>query len=85
MCSRLREHNVLAPETIFYWYPNRDEGFVQYFTWDEELFLVYCNDVGELLKGSGIQYVATEWSLFLDSSVKRMKAVPLHISNTVIN
>ena len=32
--SRLRDHNLLAPGTTFYWYGNREEEFRKYFTWD---------------------------------------------------
>ena len=66
-----------------YWYCNRDEEFRKYFTWDKQHSFVYCNDVGKLVSALGIQYEATEWRLFSDSSVKSMKAVLLHIGNTV--
>ena len=81
--SQLQDHNLLAPGTTFYWYHNRDEEFRKYFTWDEQHSLVYCNDVGKLVSASGMQYEATEWRLFLDSSVRSMKAVLLHIGNKV--
>ena len=47
--SRLRDHNLLAPGTTFYWYRNRDEEFRKYFTWDKQHSLVYYNDVGKLV------------------------------------
>ena len=44
---------------------------------------MYCNDVGGLVKASGMEYKAVESRLFLDSSVRRMKVVFLHIGNKV--
>ena len=44
---------------------------------------MYCNDVSGLVKALGREYKAVEWRLFLDSSVRSMKAVPLHIGNKV--
>ena len=73
----------MAPGTTFYWYRNRDEEFRKYFTWDEQHSLVYCNDVGKLVSALGMHYEATKWRLFLDSSVRSMKAVLLHIGNNV--
>ena len=81
--SRLRDHNLLASGTTFYWYRNRDEEFRKYFTWDEQHSLLYCNDVGKLVSALGMQYKATEWRLFLDSSVRSKKAILLHIGNKV--
>lgn len=79
--SRLRENNLLAPETTFYWYRNRDEKFRKFFTLDEQYSLVYCNDIDGLVKELGLEYKAAEWRLFLDSSFRSMKAVLLHIGN----
>ena len=44
---------------------------------------MYCNDVSGLVEALGIEYKAVEWRLFLDSSVKSMKAVLLLIGNKV--
>ena len=81
--SRLHEKSLLAPETTFYWYRNRDDEFKKYFTRDEQHWLVYCNDVRRLVKALGMEYKAVEWRLFLDSSVRSMKAVFLLIGNKV--
>ena len=79
--SRLRENNLLAPETTFYWYRNRDEKFRKFFTLDEQYSLVYCNDIDRFVKELGLEYKAAEWRLFLDSSFRSMKAVLLHIGD----
>ena len=55
----------------------------KYFTRDEQHWLVYCHDVSGLVKALGMEYKAVEWRLFLDSSVRSMKAVLLHIGNKV--
>ena len=81
--SQLRENNLLAPPTTFYWYRNQDMSLEKYFTRDEQHWLVYCHDVSGLVKALGMEYKAVEWRLFLDSSVRSMKAVLLHIGNKV--
>ena len=81
--SRLRENNLLAPQTTFYWYRNQGEQLRKYFTKDEQLWLVYCNDVSEIVKTLDMEYKAVEWRLFLDSLVRSMKVTLLHIGNKV--
>ena len=46
---------------------------------------MYCNDVSGLVKALGMEYKAVDWRLFLDSSVRSMKAVLLHIGNKVVS
>ena len=46
-------------------------------------WLVYCNNVRGLVEALGMEYNAVEWRLFLDSSVRSMKAVVLYIGNKV--
>ena len=79
--SRLREKNLLAPGTTYFWYRNRDCEFRQYFTYSEDHSLVYCQDIAGLVSALGITYSSTEWRLFLDSSTKSLKAVLLHNGN----
>ena len=81
--SRLGKNNLSAPQATFYWYQNRDDKFGKYFTRDEQHWLVYCNDVGGLVKALGMEYKAAKRRLFLDFSVRSMKAVFLHIGNNV--
>ena len=81
--SRLRENNLLAPQTTFYWYRNRNDEFRKYFARDEQHWLVYCNDVSGLLKALGMEYKAVECRLFMDFFVISMKAVLLLIGNKV--
>ena len=58
--SRLRENNLSAPPTTFYWYRNRDDGFRKYFTRDKQHWLVYCNHVSGLVKALGMECKAVE-------------------------
>ena len=81
--SRLRENNLLAPQTTSYWYRNRDDEFRKYFSRDEQHWLVYFNDVSGLVKALGMEYKAVEWRLFLDPSVRSRKAVLQSIGNKV--
>ena len=62
--SRLRECNLLAPGTTYFWYRNRDEEFRKYFSYDKDHSLVYCQDVSGLISALGIVYVSEEWRLF---------------------
>ena len=76
--SRLRECNLLAPGTTYFWYRNRDQEFWKYFAFDKDHSFVFCQDVSGLISALGIEYFPGEWRLFLDSSVKSLKAVLLH-------
>jgi len=79
--SRLREYNLLAPGTTYFWYRNRDQEFRKFFVYNEEHSLVFCRDVAGLISALGVVYVPEEWRLFVDSSVKSLKVVLLHIGN----
>ena len=73
--SRLRENNLLVPSTTYFWYQKRDEEFRKYFKFDEDHSLVYCRDISGLISALGIEYFLGKWQLFLDSSVKSLKAM----------
>jgi hypothetical protein len=79
--SRLKENNLLASETKFYWYREREKEFRQFFSLDNTTFLVYCNNVKGLINLLGIEYDANEWRLFIDSSKRSLKAVLLNNGN----
>ena len=72
---------MLAPGTTFYWYREREREFRQFFTTQRDSSLVYCNNITDLMKSMGLDYVATEWRLFNDSSTRISKAVLLHNGN----
>ena len=77
--SRLSEKNLLAPNTTFAWFRNRDEQFRRLFTNDVEQSLIYYNNIEELIEELGIHYTASEWRLFIDASSDSLKAVLLYI------
>ena len=59
--SRLRECNLLAPSTTYFWHRNRDEEFRKYFGYVKNHSLVYCQDVSGLISALGIVYFPAEW------------------------
>ena len=77
----LKEKNLLAPGTTFYWYGDRERELRHLFTFQKESSLVYCNNIAELVNLMGLSYDAKEWRLFIDSSSRSLKAVLLHNSN----
>lgn len=81
LASRLKEKGCLASKTKVTFYRDRDLSFRKFFTKEEDL--VYCNNVEGLVNEIGsITYVASGWRLFIDSSVRSLKAVLLHNGNT---
>lgn len=79
MGSRLKEKNLLHPDTTFSWYRNREQEFASYFKMDGSL--VYCTDVSGIVQKLGIDYNAEEWRLFIDSSKRSLKGVLLNNGN----
>jgi hypothetical protein len=77
--SRLRERNLLAPDTTFYWYRHREREFIEFFILTDSL--VYCHNVKGLVAQMGCTYDSSEWRLFIDSSKRSLKAVLLHNGN----
>lgn len=78
--SRLKQKNLLAPGTTFYWYRNRETQFLKYFSKEEDL--VFCNDIYGVMEKFKLKYDPAEWRLFIDSSKDSIKAVLLHNGNT---
>ena len=65
--SRLQEDHLLAPDTAFCWYRNREDEFLSFFEQTETS--VYCTDVPKLMKTLGLtDNNADEFRLFIDSS-----------------
>jgi hypothetical protein len=79
LASRLNEKNVLHPGTKIAFYRRREKDFLPFFTKDN---LVFCNDIRNLLKKSGLsEYNPSEWRLFIDSSKHSLKCVLLNNGN----
>lgn len=81
--SRLKDNNLLAPETTFYWYREREKDFRQYFSINQNKSLVYCKNITGLVEAMGLEYQATDWRLFIDASMRSLKAVLLYKGNSV--
>jgi hypothetical protein len=52
LVSRLKENNVLHPGTKITFYRRREKDLLPFFTEDNNL--VFCNDIGNLLKKTGL-------------------------------
>ena len=80
LASRLRERNLLLPETRVTFYRTRDKSFRRYFTKEDSF--VYCNDINGLFEEiKPAIYEANDWRLFIDSSKYSIKVVLLHNTN----
>ena len=77
--SRLKDRNLLAPETTFSWYRHRETKLVEFFSEGKDY--VYCSNIYGLIEKSGLTYDSNNWRLFLDSSKRSFKAVLLHNTN----
>ena len=77
--SRLKEKNLLCPDTKFYSYRNREIDFLRYIVMEDEF--VFCHDVSGLVNALGCPYLQDEWRLFIDSSKQSLKCVLLHNGN----
>jgi hypothetical protein len=80
LASRLKEKNVLQPGTKITFYRRREKDLLLFFT--KENNLVFCNDIGNLLRKTGLsEYNPSEWHLFIDSSKRSLKCVLLNNGN----
>ena len=57
----------------------RHQSFSSFFTTQNAI--CFCNNVSELFYSIGIPCIPSEWRLFIDSSLKSLKAVLLHNGN----
>ena len=76
--SLLKEKHLLVPAIMFYWYQGHERELRQFFTFQDKSSLVYCNNIAGLIQSVGLEYDATQWRLFIDSSSRSLKAVLLH-------
>ena len=56
--------------------------FASFFSASEHPSLCYCADIHGLFQDIGINYFASYWCLFIDSSKQSLTAVLLHNGNT---
>jgi hypothetical protein len=70
--SRLKEKNLLAPGTTFYWFRNREKEFQIFFRMEGRL--VFCCDIPALIHQLGEETCdPNDWRLFIDSLKKEFK------------
>lgn len=80
LASRLKQRNLVTPETRISYYRNRETELLSFFAKDDDF--AFCSDVPGLLKAMGVQkYDPNEWRLFIDSSKRSLKCVLMHNGN----
>ena len=77
--SRLQHNNLLAPNTTYSWYGQREKDLVEYFSMEETF--VHCHNIAGLFQVMACIYDPTECQLFIDSSKASLKCVLLHNGN----
>ena len=77
--SRLKQWNLLAPNTTICSFRYRHKELMQYFTSDNDM--CYCNDVNGLMAHLGHEHKVQDWRLFIDASKTSLKFVLLHNGN----
>lgn len=83
MTSELKYMNLCTPDVKVHMFRNRQQRFMQYFTKNAENTFVFCNNVDGLMREFRLEYNAAEWRIFIDSSKSSLKAVLLHVRNTL--
>ena len=81
LTSRLKECNLLDPTCKVSKYRKRHLSFARFFTVSQPHSLYYYSDIFGVFNEIGIDYNPADWRLFIDSSVKSLKAVLLHNRN----
>lgn len=79
LASRLKEWNLLDPTCSITTYRNRHRVFAPFY--EVRNNLCYCKDIDGLFNEIGIAHIPNEWRLFIDSSIRSLKAVLLHNGN----
>ena len=77
LTSRLKEWHLLHPTSRVSKYRKRRISFAHFFTVSQPHSLCYCSDIFGLFNEIGRDYNPSDWRLFIDSSVKSLKAVLL--------
>jgi len=84
LASRLKEKNVLEKGVKITVYRNREQQFRPFFSQEKSLDLVYSNDIVGLMNTiKDSVYKPEEWRLFIDSSIRSLKAILLHNTNVL--
>ena len=79
--SCFKEKHMLAIGIMFYWYEDHKRELRHFFMSQDKSLLVYYDKIAGLIKSLGLEYDATEWRLFIDSTSRNLKVVLLHNGN----
>lgn len=80
LASSLKQDGLVTKETSSTYYRDREKDFLPFFERDGSL--IYCIDIQGLInKFEPNIYKSEEWRLFIDSSLRSIKAVLLHNTN----
>ena len=83
IAAEFKDRGFVKKGTKSSYYRQREKDFRKFYSLDEEKSLVYCTDVQGLMNELKPNiYVPEQWRLFIDSSVRSLKAVLLHNGNT---
>ena len=81
---RLKKWNLLAPSYKISKPRKRHVTYANFYSMSSDSdhpSLCYCTDIQGLFQKIGIEYSASHWRLFIDSSRQSLKAVLLHNGN----
>ena len=80
LASQLKADGLVQKNVSSTYYRNRDKEFLHFFKKEESL--IFCTDIKGLINSYDPNiYKSQEWRLFIDSSVRSLKAVLLHNTN----
>lgn len=71
--SRLKQYKLLEPDVLITSTRYRSHEIIPFFTTTDDGTLTFCNDVAGLFEILNIEYVHTEWRLFMDASKSGLK------------
>lgn len=82
MAAELKRRGMVERGTKSTLYRDREKTFCNFFSQDEQGSFIYCDDICGLMNTMKQDcYAPDEWSLFIDSSKRSLKAVLLHNGN----
>lgn len=81
LASWLKGFHVLGSNARVTAFRSRNEIFTEFFADDPDDDFCFCADIDGLFAALKYKHVPEEWRLFVDSSVKSLKAVLLHNGN----
>ena len=83
--SRLKGWNLLCQDTKVCFYHGHHEEFKDFFSQEDGVGVVFCNDVCSIVEVLGHEYNQDQWCLFIVSSKVSLKVVLLHFGNRFLS